>query len=122
MSSAVQATGPAGSVMDNIVVGQFYELPDGKIARLFGANGPSQTVRYYFDDAQGERTAHASEISQWVRRPDLADFPNARDPRLPYVFDLFWDLKYLSCLREELEGHSDEAEIRAKMAEHNIKL
>lgn len=108
--------------MDNIVIGLLYQLPDGQIARLFGANGPTQQVRYYFDDGQGERTAHVSEISGWVPRRDLADFPNARDPRLPYVFDLLWDLKYLSCLREELEGHRDESKIRKKMAEHNIQL
>lgn len=106
-----------------IVIGVMYEAPDGRIARTFGWSGKTGLVRYYFDDGEGGRDIPKTEFRAWKRREDLNDFPNARDPRLPYVFDLFWDIKYLSDLQNALNGgHWDEVTIRAKMVEHDIQL
>lgn len=111
---------PAAS--PEVVIGAHYELPDGLIARTVGWNGERQEVTFYLDDAQGGRTVSLPEFSSWKIRRDLTDFPNASDPRLPYVFDLFWDIKYLSDLKRELPGHPEHKDITAQMAEHNIVL
>lgn len=106
-----------------IVIGIHYELPDGRIVYTYGFNDVEKTVQYYFDDDKGGRTANYAELNKWKPRRDLKDFPNAKDPRLPYVFDLFWDIKYMSQLKNELaRGHKDENEIKEKMREHNIVL
>lgn len=105
----------------DIIIGAHYELPGGRIVRTTGANSVSRTVRYYFDDGKGGRVADESEWGTWKVRRDLRDFPNARDPILPYVFDLLWDLKYQSNLLYVLEhGHDDIDEIKAEMAKQGI--
>ena len=106
--------------MNHIIVGAFFETPDGRIARTYGAS--RLKVMYYFDDGEGGREADQAEYQTWKIRNDLRDFPNARDPRLPYVFDLFWDIKYMSDLKRELDGHEDEDEIRDCMRNHGITL
>lgn len=108
----------------DITVGIYYELPDGKIAFTYGFDGRKKVVSYYFDDAKGGRSVDYETLNKtWRPRRDLSDFPNARDPRLPYYFDLMWDIKYTSEMRAALaDGHEDSQAIRAKLAEHNIKL
>ena len=107
----------------NNTIGIHYELPDGRIAYTYGWSGTEGTISYYFDDNKGGRTVTQDEFNTWKPRRDLKDFPDARDPRLPYVFDLFWDIKCVSQLKRELSwGHEDEKEIRKRMREHNIVL
>jgi len=105
----------------NNTVGIHYELPDGRIAYTYGWQGSKNIILYYFDDENGGREVTIEEFQTWKPRQDLRDFPNAKDPRLPYVFDLFWDIKYLSQLKEEVCGHKYEDEIREKMKEYDIK-
>jgi len=73
------------------VIGAFYELPTGQIAHTIGWSGPTARLSYHFDDGGGPRQIAAAACTAWIHHPDLHDFPNARDPRLPYVFDLLWD-------------------------------
>lgn len=94
--------------MSDKVIGILYETPSGEIVRTFGWDGRTREVRYYFDDGAGGRTASEAEFDTWKPRPDLEDFPNARDPRLPAIFDLVWDLKYQSELPQALEDASEE--------------
>lgn len=106
----------------DVVVGGFYETPNGAIARITGCNGRYEIVHYDLDGDHGRRFAKFSDFRAWVYRQDLRDFPNASDPRLPYEFDLHWDIKYLSELGPLLEdaGEKEAAEIRAAMQRHNI--
>jgi len=107
----------------NQTIGIYYELPDGKIVYTYRymRNGIKNTISYYFDDNEGSKTVDQDEFDTWKPRKDLKDFPNAKDPRLPYVFDLYWDIKYTSQLKQKLRlGHPDEKEIREKMKELNI--
>ena len=98
-------------------IGILYELPDGRIARTTGWSGRTSLVTYHFDDDQPSRLVSDSEFQKWQPRFDLADFPNARNPRLPYVFDLHWDIKHASELRDALaHGHDDLADLRAQVA------
>lgn len=104
-------------------LGAFYELPDGKISYTYAWSGSTKMVSYYFDDDKGGRSIHESETSKWKLRKDLCDFPNARDPRLPQIFDTFWDIKYRSQLVYALKhGHADIKEIRKMMKSHAITV
>lgn len=108
----------------DIIIGAYYELDNGSIAYLVGWNGLAKTGEYKTDN--GKKVSYHSvsleQFQTWKVRRDLHDFPNASDSRLPYVFDLFWDLKYTSDLKRELAGHDAEDEIRQTMAEHKIKI
>ena len=72
----------------NNTIGIYYELPNGQIAYTYGWDGRNKTISYRFDDKQGGRTISQKEFDTWKPRRDLNDFPNATDPRLPYIFDL----------------------------------
>jgi hypothetical protein len=85
-----------------IFIGIHHERPDGTIVRSYGVTR-SNSVAWYDNEGTYGRASHA-EYATWKPRPDLADFPNARDPLLPYVFDLYWDIKYLSELKRTLEN------------------
>lgn len=103
----------------NKTVGIFYELPDGRIAYTYGFT--PQIIMYYFDDDQGGRSVTQEDFQTWKPRSDLKDFPNARDPRLPYEFDLYWDIKHVSELRRIIEtGHGDIDMMKKLMLEHGI--
>jgi hypothetical protein len=105
-----------------IMGGGFYETPDGKIARVSGSNGHYEIVYYDLDDDGGRRFVKYSDFRNWVYRPDLHDFPNASDPRLPDEFDLHWDIKHMSELGQLLANACPKtaAEIRAVMERHDI--
>lgn len=108
---------------DNMKIGIFYELPCGRIAKTYGTDGSGQRVQYYFDDEGGSHTASTETLSTWKPREDLADFPNARDPRLPYEFDLFWDIKYKSDLVRAINNNHDDLDsIREAMERHAIRI
>jgi hypothetical protein len=96
----------------NVIVGAFYELPDGRIAYTVQWDGVARAVGFHCDGCARE-TVSEEEFGTWVLRSDLRDFPNAIDPRLPYEFDLWWDIKQLSELREALAtGHEDAEDMR----------
>jgi hypothetical protein len=106
-----------------IVIGRFYETPDGLIARTFGWTGHNKTIRYYFDDNGGSYEVHVDVFqTSWKPRFDLEDFPNARDPRLPPAFDLCWDVKHRSELVRLLAQDGDEKALHEAMVSHGIVL
>lgn len=108
----------------DVVIGAFYELPDGRIARTYGWSGADRMVSYYFDTDEPAGSIFEGDMANWKHRRDLNDFPNARDPRLPYVFDLHWDLKHISELENTLRSgaHDDIDEIRMMAAEHGLPV
>jgi hypothetical protein len=110
------------AAMSEIIIGSFYELPDGSICRTSGWDGRLGEVRYDLDDGEAPRFIDAAETAAWMPRPDLADFPNARDPILPYGFDLHWGLKVRSQLLGEIESgdHEDIDEILALAEQHGL--
>lgn len=107
-----------------IIIGAYYELPDGRIALTVGWDGLDRTVRYHFDTDEPSGKISETGIKSWKYRADLKDFPNARDPRLPYVFDLYWDLKFTSDLQRFLQQdyHEDMEEVRALALEHGLTI
>lgn len=56
-------------------------------------------------------------------RPDLDDHIDPVDPRLPYDFDLCFDLKHTSQLKEKVVGlREDLKELEDMMKSHGIEL
>ena len=110
--------------MRNDTIGIHYELPDGRIVYTcgFSKKGPVPIITYFFDNDSGQHIVTGTEFQKWKPRRDLRDFPNARDPRLPYCFDLFWDIKYISQLKATVRGHIDETDIRKMMLDHGITI
>jgi hypothetical protein len=51
-----------------------------------------------------------------------SDFTNPIDPRLPYVFDLFWGVKTLSGLISHIKELGTDAYLAEMIAEHEIEL
>lgn len=99
-------------VCDWPVIGAYYSLMGGEIAYVSGCHSEGLMVSYRLDDNYGIRKIPVYDTKDWVRRPDLRDFPKAKDPRLPYLFDLNWDLKYESEVRGVLrQGHDDADDI-----------
>lgn len=80
----------------DIIVGAFYQR-SGKpldVVRTTGA-GPGGIHGY---DAKGKAFNTTAEgMRNWTLLR-ANDFPNSSDPRLPYVYDLHWDVKYVSQL------------------------
>lgn len=112
---------------ENDTIGIHYELPDGKIAYVCGWHGKEGKISYYFNGDTKTRKTSINKWNTWKPRRDLKDFPNAVDPRLPHVFDLFWDLKHKSQLEHAISGNSDfsldeVSLIKEKMQYHNITL
>lgn len=109
---------------EDVVIGGFYELPNGRIAKTYGWNGITRMVAYYFDTDEPRGQVSEADIKSWKRRFDLHDFPNARDPLLPYEFDLLWDIKHMSELENVLsEGiHEDIKEIRSLVSKRGISV
>lgn len=108
---------------DHVTVGIFYELPNGQIAYTYGFDGKKKVVNYRFDGDTTGRVVTYEEIKAWNPRPDLNDFPNASDPKLPYIFDLNWDIQYMSDLRRTLaSGHPQLNEIKRAMRKFKITV
>lgn len=106
---------------DHVTVGIFYEMPNGQIAYTYGFDDKKKVVSYRLDGDTTGRSVTYEEIKTWNPRPDLSDFPNASDPKLPYLFDLNWDIKYMSDLRRVLaSGHPQLGEIKRAMQKYKI--
>ena len=78
-------------------------------------------VSLYYEDGSTIRLDE-NEILKWNERKDLKDFPNSKDPVLPYVFDLFFDLKRISDLKEFIHERGETDDIKELMLENNIKV
>lgn len=106
-----------------ITIGAFYRTADGQVVRTCGWNGRTREVLYYAegDSVTAFRTVAEADLQRDWARLDIGDFPNAKDPVLPYRFDLFWGLKTQSELRRHL-AETDDPEIRQAMVGEGIEL
>lgn len=104
----------------NNTKGIYYELPNGKIAYTYGFTKDS--IQYYFDNDESVYAVTKKEFQTWKPRKDLKDFPNASDPRLPYEFDLNWDIKFMSQLKLTLENDDFDSDILETMKKYNITI
>ena len=81
----------------DIVVGAFYQRSSKPldVVRTTGA-GPGGIHGY---DAKGRTFNTTAEGMRHWTLLRANDFPHSPDPRLPYVYDLHWDVKYVSQLQ-----------------------
>jgi hypothetical protein len=104
-------------------VGIFYEKPDGTIVRTYGFS--HDDVLFYSYKGEEEKI-NQNETIDWKPRNDLKEFPNCdhRDKRLPYSFDLFFDIKTYGQLIDEIEKINYLTEImkNAKIKVENGKV
>jgi hypothetical protein len=107
-----------------MIIGTFYELSDGTIVKTYGWGGESKIVSYRSENQHYNTHEHSTK--DWKHRPDLHDFPNAKDPVLPYVFDLMWDLKTEEQLKYELNCKTSiycsyhDSEVIEKLKEYGL--
>lgn len=77
--------------MDDLVIGGFYEKPNGDIVKVYYGN--NKGIYKYNKLNEFGLITHISHCQKWIERGDLKDYPNNPDKLLPYVFDLFFDIK-----------------------------
>lgn len=65
-------------------------------------------------------TVLQQDTINWIRL-NIEDFPNSADKQLPYVFDLFFDIKRMSQLRKSFQ-YEDTDELLKLMRNHNIRF
>lgn len=110
-----------------VIIGVFYEKPDGEIIYTYGYY-PHPNIKdgydiSYYADHKTPQVCNKKEFQTYKLRSDLKDFPNAIDPRLPYIFDLYWDIKHTSELKKVLQrGHVDILAIKEQIVINNIVL
>lgn len=90
----------------DIHIGAYFERPDGAIAYTTGTC--ENRISYYLTDYDGPYSADLDEYATWKYRPDLKDWPDTKNPILPYAFDLHFDIKRLNELKDMLEHHEAE--------------
>lgn len=75
-------------------VGGFYERPDGSIVKTYGCKDSGATIMFYEYKGGTQETPDSNTIG-WKDRQDLREFPGCDDVnrRLPYEFDLYFDIK-----------------------------
>lgn len=80
-----------------IVVGAFYRRSPKPLDVVRTTGGGPGRIQGY--DAKGKPFETTPEGMRHWTLLRANDFPHSPDPRLPYVFDLHWDVKYVSQLQ-----------------------
>lgn len=108
--------------------GVYYEHKEtGVEIRLYHYSrkeGPSpEKVKVSGYDKHGN-TYHLtlSELQERYTQKKQWDFTDPVDPRLPYVFDLYYDVKTVSALKQHIEYEGVDQTLRQLMIEHNISI
>lgn len=108
--------------------GVFYEHRNtGVEIRLYhynGKEGPSpKDIKLSGYDKHGE-VYHLTlaVLHETYRQKKQWDFTDPVDPRLPYVFDLYYDVKTISMLRQHIEYEGMDRKLETLIKEHNIQI
>lgn len=80
-----------------IIVGAFYRRSQKPLDVVRTTGGSPGRIHGY--DAKGKPFETTPEGMRSWTLLRANDFPHSPDPRLPYVFDLHWDVKYVSQLQ-----------------------
>jgi len=86
----------------NIHIGGYYELPTKKVVYIFRCNNVKREIHYKFENSKNY-IATFEEVKKW-KHLNINDFPNAKNPKVPYSFDLFFDIKRESDLKAAMQG------------------
>lgn len=74
----------------NDVVGIYYQDPKGIIWYYYGS---TKTHIIVYNSQDKHKKITKKQFQKWKPREDLVDFADTKNPRLPYIFDLFFDIK-----------------------------
>lgn len=115
---------------NQLKLGKYYRMDNGEIAHIYGAERQDDIYtkyKYQCLDIHGYRTPKeidAQKTKKWVEQPELTNIPGDKDPRIPYEFDLNYDLKTISDLQRALTHASIEEknELHLLMKKYNISL
>lgn len=102
------------SKTQDVVIGAFYQRSADPMD-VVRSNAGDTNHLYGFDAHRNAFTATNEEVKKWTQLA-VNDFPNSPEPRLPYVFDLHWDLKYIDQL--EWTPVREQKEVAALLVEH----
>lgn len=110
----------------DIVIGAFYQTEFG-VVRTYGGNVLEKSILWYklkktkgFNNFYEYGCSKYSETKDW-ERIDVKDFPDSVDAVLPYSFDLFFDIKRMSQLREAF-NYKNSGELLDMMQNHGIRF
>jgi len=114
-------------VIADIVIGVFYQTNFG-VVQTYGFSrreGSSFIIAWYkFKKTKGFRNFYEwgsskdSETKDW-KRLNIDDFPESVDKTLPYSFDLFFDIKRMSQLRNAFR-YENPQELLEMMKNHGV--
>lgn len=104
----------------------YKDRVSGKLVRLTGWGGNKKFYSGYTEDDSPVYYTE-QEASERLIKTDLKDWPSLRytDPKLPYSFDLYWDIKRPSeifaewnrnkeeCLNHALENYRDNDDFKS---------
>jgi hypothetical protein len=106
-----------------VKLGGFYRNQQGAVVEICGY---TETMVIYRPEGGELHQASLPTFATWEYLPDLRDFPNASDPRLPHFFDMEFGLKTMGELRRAIYHETlsprDEAALRRLMAQHGIRV
>lgn len=87
-------------ISDIVVNGYYQNLENGEIVKV--NRYKDGEIEFYNDDIKNTKK-QSYFLQMYEYKPEINDFPNAKDPKLPYVFDLNYDIKYTSDLIRTLK-------------------
>jgi hypothetical protein len=109
-----------------IILGGFYELGDGRIVRIYEWDKENRMISYAFVDGIIDSMKDRVLIERWKIRFDLKDFPGSKDPSLPYLFFLKWQIhrrsELISLIIEQQCYYQIDYTLLETMVENNIVL
>jgi hypothetical protein len=83
--------------LTEVVIGTFYQRSTDPMDIVYTVGGGPNNI-YGYDAKQVSFNATPEKVMTWTQLA-VNDFPHSSDPRLPYVYDLHWDIKRISQLR-----------------------
>lgn len=91
-----------------VVIGVFYQRSKDPLDVVYSVGGGPNKIHGY--DVRGKSFETTPEqVLKWTQLR-VNDFPQSPDPRLPYAYDLHWDVKRISQLRHMDAGDRDSVE------------
>lgn len=107
--------------------GCYYEHEEtGREISLFryskGGEDSQGPVLHGVDKHGRVETLTLEDLYTQYKQKRQSDFTDPVDPRLPYVFDLFYDVKTLSGLKRHIEENGEDEYLKSLLVEHKVSI
>lgn len=90
--------------------------------RKGGDSDPANARLGYTDKYGKQGFLSLNQLFEEYRQEQKPDFDDPVDPKLPYIFDLFFDVKTISGLKQHIEWYGMDDYLKKMMIDHNISL